>query len=92
VAKPPQLPEQFLADIKGCASANRVTVTSHAQRRMRQRQITAEDIIQTIRTATSAHWREEDFTWRVTGTDLDGQQTDVGIAGESPHFRVTTVF
>lgn len=86
-------PAQALADIKGYTSANRIFVTSHAQMRLRQRGLTAEDLRSAIRSATSAEWREEDKAWRVSGgKDLDNEETIFGAALEEPGVRITTIF
>jgi len=69
--------QRALNDIQGYAAAGRLRFTSHARKRMNQRNADADDVVEGIKTSTNCLWQPKEGTWRLDGgADLDGDDFD----------------
>lgn len=72
-----------LAEIRGYAGANRVDITFHALRRLRQRGGGPADAICALTNATVCAGQRADATragdWKVTGPDTDGDELTCAV-------------
>ena len=66
-------PAEALADVRGYASAGRITILEHARRRMRERGADFEDVREALVTATRCEVGDRG-RWKVTGLDRDGDE------------------
>lgn len=86
--------EAALAAAKKAAQLRQLTFTRHASRdRMPERSAQAHDVRSAVLSATTATWRADDQSWRLSGgVDLDGEALSVAVAIEGHVVRVITVF
>ena len=63
----------------------------HASHRMRQRSVTAADIRTCGRSAKCCRYNAQNGTWRVEGTDLDGETLTV-ICAFDGEIIIVTIF
>jgi hypothetical protein len=81
-----------LAEIKRLARAERIVVTSHANRRLAERGVTPRDLRRALLTATAAVLQDGRDNWRVDGgVDIDGDDLMV-ICDLEADVIVVTVF
>lgn len=77
-----------LRDIRGYAAAHRITITTHADRRARERGADYEDIRHGLMTAQSCKL-QENGCWRVPSTDREGDELVLIVALEGEDLVVT---
>ena len=81
-------PVDALEMIHEYAAANRIAVTDHARRRMRERGVTFGDLQHALANASSCS-AQESGTWRADGRDRDGDELTVVVAIEDGLIVVT---
>jgi hypothetical protein len=77
-----------LADIRGYATANRISIADHAWRRMGERGARYEDVRHALAGARRCVAVERG-RWKVSGEDLDGDELILVVAIESGVVVVT---
>lgn len=83
-------PAEALDAIHGYAAANRIEVSGHARKRMRQRGVSHNDLRHALANATGCRTQPEG-RWRVEGADLDGDLLSAVVVIEDG-VVVVTVF
>jgi hypothetical protein len=78
-----------LADVRGYASAGRIVVTFHAERRMGERGATHPDVRHALVKATGCTRAQRQGCWEVHGPDLDGDDLKLIVAIEDGVIVVT---
>jgi hypothetical protein len=79
-----------LADIRGYASAGRISLTTHARTRMIERNVKPGDVRSALVSARACRG-QPGGTWKVTGPDMDSDALDLVVALEAG-VVVVTVF
>ena len=79
-----------LTDIRGYASAGRISLTTHARARMVQRKVKPSDVRSALVSAATCR-QQANGTWKATGPDMDGDALDLVVAIEAG-LLVVTVF
>ncbi len=80
--------EEALEEIQEHARWERVSVTTHARKRMRERSVRKDDIYEAIATAKSCD-EQEDGTWRLEGLDMDEDELTLVIELEGEDLIIT---
>ena len=80
-------PEQTLADIRGYAGANRVTLTGHVRLRMAERGAKRADVLHALQTARAC--KAQESTWLVRSSDSVGDEMTLVVAIEDGLVVVT---
>ena len=84
--------DDLLSRVQLAAKLGSVNTTGHSRQRMRERGVTAADVIQAISTATVAKEQPEEQTIRLEGGgDTDGVGLTVVVAEHSRGLRLVTV-
>jgi len=80
--------EEALDEIQEHARWGRVSLTTHARQRMRQRSVTIDDVYEAI--ATARHCVEQDNgTWLLEGFDMDEDDLTVVVELEGEDLIIT---
>ena len=79
---------EALRDIRGYAAAGRYVVSWHARERMRERGATQADVRSALVDAQSCS-QQKNGSWRVEGSDLDGDELTLVVAIEDGLVVVT---
>lgn len=83
---------EALAEIQRLAWLHRIIITSHAGRRMDERDVSEQDVRCALLTATAALWQADRHNWRVEGGVDTGGDALTLICDFEADVIVVTVF
>lgn len=80
---------EAVATIRRLAAAGRFYIVPHARQRAARRGVTSKDIRHGLANAREATWQTDHATWKVEGSDLDGDALTLAVAIEASVIVVT---
>jgi hypothetical protein len=85
-------PREALQRVHAAASVGRIHTTKHADRRMFERGVHFNDLLQALRTSSQAVWQTDNETWLLCGgQDFDGEGLSIVVKIEHQVVVVTVI-